>query len=208
MQITEITVSYGRTQSLEAYCNVRPSVTLKATLDEGDDPEAARRALLDEARALVHEEVDQALEDDGKAAKYSPEPRYRLYISDEAKWVGRDRWGGRTTKVDAPERLLVLVPNSARLDAGDAPTWWSRPYGASSKLRMRHAQRVIAAYLRENPEFILVDCADGDLTRIPEWTQHMPPEPEPESAPQPEPADAAERAAADDDWEGEEDDDA
>jgi hypothetical protein len=201
MQITEITVSYGRTQSLEAYCNVRPSVTLRATLDEGEDPEAARQQLLDEARAIVYEEVDQALEDDGKAAKYSTEPRYRLYISGESMWVGRDRWGSRTTKVDAPERLLVLLPNDKRLDAGDAPTWWNRPYGASSKLRMAHARRCIDEYLKEHPEFRLIDCADGDLSRIPQWAMSPPPEPEPE--PEPQPAYAAERG---DDWEEGDDD--
>lgn len=205
MQITEITVSYGRTQSLEAYCNVRPSITLRATLDEGEDPEAARQQLLAEARAIVYEEVDQALEDDGKAAKYSAEPRYRLYITSEAMWVGRDRWGGRTTKVDAPERLLVLAPNDARLDAGDAPTWWNRPYGASSKLRMSHARRRIAEYLKENAEFRLIDCADGDLSRIPQWAMSPPPEPEPE--PEPVAAFATERGADDEgeEWEGDDD---
>ena len=202
MQITEITVSYGRTQSLESYCNVRPSVTLRATLDEGEDPEAARAQLLDEARAIVCEEVDRALEDDGKAAKYSAEPRYRLYISDEAKWVGRDRWGGRTTKVDAPERLLVLVPNANRLDAGDTPTWWNRPYGASSKLRMSHAWRQIGGHLKEHPEFRLIDCADGDLSRIPAWAMSAPPEPEPE--PEPQPAYAAERGGDDEEGDDEE----
>jgi hypothetical protein len=45
VKITQITVSYGETQSLPEYSNVKPNVTLTATLDPTDSPEQAEAAL-------------------------------------------------------------------------------------------------------------------------------------------------------------------
>jgi hypothetical protein len=57
VHVTEITVSAGRVVShpLESYANLRPQVTLKARLDEGEDPRAAVRTLQAQAEELVED---------------------------------------------------------------------------------------------------------------------------------------------------------
>ena len=57
MKITEIVVSAGRTfnHPYENFSNLRPQVSLKATLDEGDDAHAAAKELQGKAEALVED---------------------------------------------------------------------------------------------------------------------------------------------------------
>lgn len=56
MKVTEITVSAGRTFShpYEDYSNLRPQVTLRATIEEGDDPSEQTKAL----QALAEKSVE------------------------------------------------------------------------------------------------------------------------------------------------------
>lgn len=57
MKVTEITVTSGRTfnHPHEQYSNLRPSVTLKASLDEADDADVATKALQAKAERLVED---------------------------------------------------------------------------------------------------------------------------------------------------------
>lgn len=57
MKVTEIVVSAGRTfnHPYEQYSNLKPQVTLKATLEDGDDPVAATKALQTQAEGLVED---------------------------------------------------------------------------------------------------------------------------------------------------------
>lgn len=57
MKVTEITVTSGRTfnHPHEQYSNLRPSVTLKATLDDSDSFENATKALQAKAERLVED---------------------------------------------------------------------------------------------------------------------------------------------------------
>ncbi len=57
MKITEITVTAGRTfnHPHEQYSNLRPEVTLRATLDESDDPVKAAADLQQKAETLVED---------------------------------------------------------------------------------------------------------------------------------------------------------
>jgi hypothetical protein len=181
MQIKTITVRYGRTQSLEQYSNVRPEITIGAELDAGEDPEGVKAQLLAEARAFVEEAVDEALEVDGRGAKFSREPRYRLALT--AEEIYRGGWNNRN-KITAPDKLLVLLPQRVNPNANDFPghVWWSEPYGPSSKLRLAHAQRAAAQWLAEHQGYRLIDCSDGDLSKIPEWALVAPPDPDPAPA--------------------------
>ena len=70
MKITDITVSYGITQSLPGYCNTKPALTLTAHIDEGDDALKVEAFLFDHARCIVHEQADQALEAAGEPARH------------------------------------------------------------------------------------------------------------------------------------------
>jgi chromosome segregation ATPase len=64
MKITEIVVSAGRTfnHPYENFSNLRPQVTLKATLDEGDDPHAAAKELQGKAEKLVEDHKQNMLQ--------------------------------------------------------------------------------------------------------------------------------------------------
>jgi len=64
MKVTEITVTSGRTfnHPHEQYSNLRPSVTLNATLDADDDPDAAVKALQAKAERLVEDHKTLLLE--------------------------------------------------------------------------------------------------------------------------------------------------
>lgn len=57
MKVTEITVSAGRVfnHPFEQYSNLKPHITLKATLSEGEDAEAAAKQLQQTAEKLVED---------------------------------------------------------------------------------------------------------------------------------------------------------
>lgn len=61
MKITEITVSAGRVIShpVEQYSNLRPQISLKAVLDEGEDADAATKQLQAKAEGLVEDHANQ-----------------------------------------------------------------------------------------------------------------------------------------------------
>lgn len=57
MEVKEIIVSAGRTfnHPYESYSNLRPEVTLKASLSDGEDPDACAQALQAKAEKLVED---------------------------------------------------------------------------------------------------------------------------------------------------------
>jgi hypothetical protein len=57
MKINTITVTAGRTfnHPHEQYSNLRPEVTMTATLDEGEDPSTATKELQSRAEGLVED---------------------------------------------------------------------------------------------------------------------------------------------------------
>lgn len=65
MQITEIVVHAGRTVNhpLESYSNLKPSISLKATLSIGDDPERSTKDLQALAERLVEDHKNQMIAD-------------------------------------------------------------------------------------------------------------------------------------------------
>lgn len=156
MKLTQITVSYGETQSLPEYSNVKPSLTLTATLDEGDDPARAEAHLWELAKTSVHEQVDAALEANDRAAKYSTEPRYQVMQTYRNHWRSKD---------DPPALppLVVILPNEAKLD--DKRFVHASHSADSRKQRLRVAQR-IAAQVAGEMGAAVIDCADGDLTPL------------------------------------------
>lgn len=148
MDVVEIGVEYSATQSLEGYCNVRPSVRLVARLGEGDDPERVRAALMAQARQMIHDEVDEALIADGQPPKHYAGPRYSL-------WRERDT------------NLITVVPDEVREQ--DLPGNWWRWGMAKSARNLRPDQaRGLAEELAQRHKLTLIDCSDGDLSRLPE----------------------------------------
>jgi len=63
MKVTSITVTAGRVVNhpYESYSNLRPAITLVATLDEGEDFEQATRELQAKAEGLVEDHKNALL---------------------------------------------------------------------------------------------------------------------------------------------------
>ncbi len=61
MKITEITVSAGRVIShpIENFSNLRPQISLKAVLEDGEDAESATKMLQAKAEGLVEDHANQ-----------------------------------------------------------------------------------------------------------------------------------------------------
>lgn len=161
MKITQITVSYGATQSLPSYSNVKPQLTLTATVDEDESPEAVEAELWALAKAHVHEQIDQALEASDQAARYSTEPRYQVL---RTYW---DQWDHRGEA--KPPQYVVILPNAINLnrDAYAQRLISAASTGDSRKLRYTHALAVARDALSDTDEQrTLIDCSDGDLTPL------------------------------------------
>lgn len=154
MKLTQITVSYGETQSLPEYSNVKPNITLTAALDDGDDPAAVEAELWQQAQAAVHEQIDLALEANGRAAKHSTEPRYQVMRT------AHDRWR-RDDDPPNPPPLVVILPDAMNLDKRFVHVGWPE----SRKLRYHHALQIAHDRAGELSAPI-VDCSDGDLSRL------------------------------------------
>jgi hypothetical protein len=144
MNITKVSVTYGETQSLPEYCNVKLSVTLEAAVD-GEEEFSVTDALIDKARGDVQFLVDEALEEAGKVAKYSREPRFKAMQS-------------------ADRKCIVIVPNELLIKA--LPDDFTNVYGIPTGARMEHLIKLIKEKRPSNGVQV-IDCSDCDLTRIP-----------------------------------------
>ena len=158
MHITQITVSYGETQSLPEYSNVKPSLTLTATIDADDDPAVVEAQLWQLAKDSVHAQIDMALEANDRAAKYDPAPRYQIM---RTYW---DRYGQPRGAIEPPE-IVVILPNELELKERLGQRLVHAGYPESRKLRYGHALRLARESARELGAS-LIDCADGELMRL------------------------------------------
>lgn len=161
MKITQITVSYGATQSLPSYSNVKPQLTLTATIDDGEDPIEAEAQLWDMVKHAVHQQIDLALEANDQAAKYDPRPRFQVLQTYWNQWDHRGE--------EKPPQYVVILPNEITLnrDAYGQCLISAAHTGDSRKLRYSHALAIAQSITGDTEEpRTLFDCADGDLTPL------------------------------------------
>lgn len=161
MRITQVTVSYGETQSLPEYSNVKPHITLTAEIDPDDNPETITDLLWGVAREEVHAQIDNALESNGRAAKYSAEPRFQVLRT------YHDRYGEPRGALPPPA-LVVILPNdvpTGRNDLAGISLTHTNAVGEARKLRLAYAQRVAARAATEHGA-VVIDCSDGDLSKL------------------------------------------
>ena len=78
MNITQMTVSFKRVQSLPGYCNVSSGLTVTADLSADDDHLVVEHHLHSEIRQAINDRIDAELEIAGQPARYSADPRYDL----------------------------------------------------------------------------------------------------------------------------------
>ena len=123
MQITEITVHAGRTVNhpLEQYSNLKPSISLKATLTIGDDPEASVKGLQALAERLVEEHKHQMIADI-RALDYRR--RQQADLASAEKELVRLEERIKAAKID----LLSETPVTAIEDIGDIDEGHDRRY--------------------------------------------------------------------------------
>ena len=80
MQITQVSVSWKETHSLPGYNNISPSLSLSATVEQGESPDYVKAILLQQCKEFCHSEIDNALEAEGQSPVYDTfSPRYLLY---------------------------------------------------------------------------------------------------------------------------------
>lgn len=158
MNITQITVSYGETQSLPEYSNVKPNITITATIQEDEDATAVEVALWAHAKQQVHEQVDLALEANDRAAKYDPAPRFQVMRT------YNDNYGPNRDKPKLPI-IVVILPNELGVKERFDARFVHAGYAESRMLRYDHAMRVARKAAQEH-DADLIDCADGDLARL------------------------------------------
>jgi len=161
VKLTQITVSYGVTQSLPQYSNVKPAITLTADLEDGDSPAVVEANLWQWAKDAVHHQVDLALEANDQAAKYSTEPRYQVMKTYWNEWDHRGE--------AKPPQYVIILPNEVNpnRDAYAQRLVHANYSGESRKLRYTHALAVAQEVLRNADDGpMLIDCADGDLTPL------------------------------------------
>lgn len=141
MLIERVTVTYGRTWNMGNYSNVKPEVTVTAVLQDGDDPLAVQAELQQYAQGQVEAIIDQALEQQGDAPEFFTGPRFDVILARDAK-------------------LAAVIPSGLELHLPGA--WAKLPAVVS---RFRHLKALEAATRYDS--YTLIDCADGDLSRLP-----------------------------------------
>lgn len=148
MEITQVTVSYARTESLSNYCNIKPGVTLTATVQEGDDSKVVRNLLFGQAMDAVHQLVDDARERDGMRPKFYKGTLYRSWYN-----------ANRNCVVLAPE--TAVLPNESNWKYVDH--WHSRATASRAHQARENALERTAEY----PGCVFVDCSDGNFDTLP-----------------------------------------
>lgn len=124
MNITTVTVGWQETVSLPEYNNVRPSVSLTATVEEHENPAEVLDSLLDSAKRIVRQEVDHALEMHGQSPKYYEGTRYQAVKS----------WG---------QRRVLIIPNSIEIKPSHGD--WGHVFGIARSMSLEGITRLLSA---------------------------------------------------------------
>ncbi len=97
MGTTSFTVGWSETVSIGSYSNSKPTRSRTVTVGPGEDAAVLEAWHAADIKRIVQEEVDQALEQVGQPAKYSPDPRFDIII---------ERWSRHTH--------ILIVPSGTR----------------------------------------------------------------------------------------------
>lgn len=160
MQISQVTITYSRTQSLGNYSNVKPGVTLTAVIDAQDDFDKVEENLLIIAKGIVHDEIDSALEADGSEPLFFKGPLFSVHYANM-------------------RNVVVVHPESEPLPEYD--NWkerdpWHRDHRLPRRMRLETAMRE-GRLLSNEKQLLFRNCIDGDYKFIPTL-----PDPGPEPA--------------------------
>lgn len=141
MQIVQVSVEYSRTWNLGNYSNVKPGIVITAALADGESSAEAMDDLQRRAREHVEQVIDQALEQQGDAPEFFTGPRYDVILARDAK-------------------LVAVIPSGLQRHM---PGTWAKLPAVVSRFRHIKALEAVTGY----DQCRLVDCADGDMSRLP-----------------------------------------
>ncbi len=136
-------VEFHLTKQAEAYTSIRAGVSLPVFVEPDDDLHAIFETNLAAIRCTVQAEVDAEFEAVGKPAPYSKEPRGRIL-----------RLSG--------DRLAAIIPEY--IQEHMLPDPWQR---VSDYMAGHRIDYIRAKAPEEFQGFTIIDCADGDLSRLP-----------------------------------------
>ena len=143
MRITRVTLNFTETCNLGDYSNTKPSIELTADVEYGDHILDVIQELADMAKSTLRTKIDEELEQVGRPAKYSTEPRFDLF---------------KGTQNEYP--FVAIIPTQLEHDFGPV-----RAYRTSRGDRYGVAAKE-AAGIAEANNWHLFDCRDGDLTNL------------------------------------------
>lgn len=163
MNITEITVRIGATESLGDYNNCRPEITLRAELNHGQSVAGHVDQLIGEARKRVHAIIDDELELAGQSPKYHRGPLYEVRRSSARRCIIVARSGislpvESNWKMD--ERWLIETRNPCRLGTAQS---------LAQRLLDNHPDHDFVTIHKEEPIASLPPLPDPGPE--PEWSQ-------------------------------------
>lgn len=151
MKVETVEIELGVVQNIGDYSNVRPTMKLIVSPEEGETLEDVIRTAHRTVVRTVHNMVDDELEKAGLVPKYTNETLYQVHTSSLRKCILI------TMKTSKPpqEKTWQYVDS------------WSRDYNKPSSMRYAMAKSVAALEALENPEFVIVDCSDGNFAKLP-----------------------------------------
>jgi len=139
MNIIQVSAGWTETASLPNYNNIKPSVTLTATLEEDENPTGCAQVLIEQARREVRELINQADEEHNNRPRYYKGPLFILLQGRE-----RECYAVAPKGCDYPadlRKIAIEGPlNFVNSRAGD----YAGDYG-----------------------YQVINCADGDFSKLP-----------------------------------------
>ena len=120
MKVTEIIVSAGRTfnHPYEGYSNLRPQITVKASLEDGEDPAIAVKELQGKAEKLVEDHKQNMLQTLHELHHLST-AKQEIYDVERKLADLNVRLGD--LRKENPQLALGLSPAGSREPAADLP---------------------------------------------------------------------------------------
>lgn len=110
MKIRTIKLGLSRNYNLGNYNNVRPSFEMEIEVEESDDLDRIISKTWELVQHEVHNEIDNALEEDGKPARFSEAERCDSYICNHRKMIVVVPQGGT-----APKSMDTLFASGYRI---------------------------------------------------------------------------------------------
>lgn len=144
IQITSVQVHFTWTWNMGDYSNIKPGVTLTASVEDGQDPAEIAAALGRMARTFVAGQIDETLEAEGRRPYFYQGPRF-------------------TVAVHPKDKLAALLPSELVSNLHGAWDW--KVHESRPAVARQHYSGLDG--------YTGFDCSDGDLSRLPALANYL-----------------------------------